>query len=114
MRLAQITNWLYVSDRESCNYSPIEFDKIIHIWRSDKPDHSCDFQKQFPLACNDRNLIIDYQAFGCMNAIYYSLLIHYREIANVCRKPLKDIIRWYIQNRNKLDLKPVLLALGSI
>lgn len=154
MRLAQITNWLYVSGRESCNYSPVEFDKIIHIWRSDKPDHSCNYQKQFPLG-DENNLVIDYQdgkelpdyilesiydfvkdkkpedkvlvhcaagitrgptialfalaindkihPFGCMNIIYYNLLTHYREIANMCRKPLKDIVRYYELNRNKLD-----------
>ena len=60
MRLAQITNWLYVSDRDICDVRRLDFDNVIHIWRNDHPDNSCHYQIENQTG-DGNNLIVDYK-----------------------------------------------------
>ena len=42
--LIKIREWLYVGNNQDCNESDI-FGAVIHIWRSDIPQNSCNFKQ---------------------------------------------------------------------
>ena len=46
MKYIELQKNIFVGDRDVCNCpdNP-KFDAVIHIWRSDKPKHSCNFSK---------------------------------------------------------------------
>ncbi|KKM21282.1 hypothetical protein LCGC14_1637020 [marine sediment metagenome] len=153
MRLAQITNWLYVSDRDICDVRRLDFDNVIHIWRNDHPDNSCHYQIENQTG-DGNNLIVDYKdgetltektlsdidefikdksfknkilvhchagmtrspiialfifsmitgnhPLACIGTIYYNLWVQNNTLANICRTPLEDIIKWYERNGNRV------------
>lgn len=48
MRRIIIRHWLHLGDRHVCDATfdtPDDYDAVIHIWRSDLPDHSCLFEQ---------------------------------------------------------------------
>lgn len=41
MKRTRVRSWLEIGDRELCHDCVDEYDYVIHIWRSDKPEHNC-------------------------------------------------------------------------
>jgi len=49
MNVTQVRHWLFVGNRDECNQNGHEYGGIIHIWRDDFPEHSCQYMNGYKI-----------------------------------------------------------------
>lgn len=54
----EIVPGIFVGDRYACDLFSHRFDRVVHIWRNDYPDHSCNHVVN--KTSKSRDLVIDY------------------------------------------------------